>query len=129
METVRNALLALSLMAAAVPAAAEEVIQLPPIEVTAPYPLVPATYRETPLPAYPPAARQQGLEGVVLLAVRVRADGRVGEIRVRESSGARLLDESAVTAVKRWTFVPARQGPRAVDSWVEVPVKFALSHR
>jgi len=33
----------------------------------------------------------------------------------------------AVGAARKWTFVPARRGSRAVESVVEVPVKFALS--
>jgi periplasmic protein TonB len=109
--------------------AATGVIELPPIEVRAPRPPVPPAYRDTPLPAYPPAAREQGTEGVVLLNVQVGSDGRVAEIRVKASSGSRLLDDSAVAAVKTWTFVPARQGARAVESWVEIPVRFALTQR
>lgn len=110
------------------PAGAEnELIQLPPVEVRAPYPLVPAKYRETTLPPYPAAAREQGVEGVVLLEVRVLASGLVGEVRLKASSGSPILDEAAVKAVKGWTFVAARRGPRFVESWVEVPVKFALT--
>lgn len=108
-------------------AAETEPIQLPPVEVNAPYPLVPAKYRETPLPQYPTAAREQGIEGVVLLEVRVRADGRVEEFRLKASSGSAMLDDAALKTVKGWTFVPARRGPRSVESWVEVPVKFALT--
>jgi protein TonB len=128
---VRRILLAVAVALALVivPAVADEVIQLPPVEVRSAHPLVPASYRDTPLPPYPAAAREQGLEGVVLLDVRVRADGRVGDVRVKTSSGAGELDESAVTAVKRWTFVPARRGPRTVERVVEVPVHFALSQR
>ncbi|MFZ1060580.1 MAG: energy transducer TonB [Candidatus Rokuibacteriota bacterium] len=113
------------------PALAEErePIRLPPVEVRAPYPLIPAQYRHTPLPPYPGGAREQGVEGVVLLEVHVKADGGVGEVRLKASSGAGLLDEAALKSVKGWTFAPAKRGPRAVDSWVEVPVKFALTGR
>ena len=128
MHIVGWALVALSLGRLAPAAAAErEPIQLPPVEVTAPYPLVPPRYRETPLPPYPSAAREQGIQGVVLLEVQVKADGRAGEVRLKASSGSALLDEAALKTVKGWTFVPARRGPRSVESWVEVPVKFALT--
>ena len=46
---------------------------------------------------------------------------------VAASSGSALLDEVAVAAVRKWPFVPARRGARAVESVVEIPVKFALS--
>jgi len=49
------------------------------------------------------------------------------DVSVAASSGSRVLDNAAFSAVKKWTFVPARRGPRAVESVVEVPVKFALS--
>ncbi len=119
--------LALGVAAFASPAAAADVILLPPIEIRAPQPLVPAAYRHTPLPSYPPTAREQRLAGVVLLSVLVGASGRVVDVSVATSSGAPILDEVAVDAVRKWTFVPARRGSRAVESVVEVPVKFALS--
>ena len=81
------------------------------------------------MPAYPAAAREQGFEGLVVLNVEVLSSGRVGEVHVAVSSGARVLDQAALDAVKRWTFAPARQGGRAVDSLVEVPVKFTLSSK
>ena len=124
---MRSPLVALFVALLAFPSAAQnEPIQLPTVEVHASYLLSPAKYRETPLPPYPTAAREQGVEGVVLLVVQVFAEGRVGEVRVKTSSGSAELDAAAVKAVKEWTFVPGRRGPRFVDSWVEVPVKFAL---
>lgn len=127
---VRRALVVLSLATLVAPSdAQDEVIRLPPVEVRASYPLVPAQYRDTPLPPYPAAAREQRLEGLVLLDVHVRADGRVGEARLKRTSGSPLLDAAALETVARWTFLPAQRGPRAVESWVEVPVKFSLHAR
>ena len=128
MTTIRPLLfLALGLAAFAAPAAAADVILLPPIEIRAPQPLVPAAYRHTPLPPYPAAAREQRLEGLVVLSVLVGTSGGVVDVSVATSSGSSLLDGAAVSAARRWTFVPARRGSRAVESVVEVPVKFALS--
>jgi protein TonB len=127
---IRRALAVLCLPALVAPCAAQdEVIRLPPVEVRAPYPLVPAQYRDTPLPPYPSAAREQHVEGLVLLDVHVRADGRVGDVRLKRTSGSSELDDAALQTVKRWTFLPAKRGPRAVESWVEVPLKFSLSAR
>jgi len=119
--------LALGLAASVSPLLAADVILLPPIEIRAASPLVPAAYRHTPLPPYPAVARERRLEGVVLLSVLVGRSGRVVDAGVAASSGSALLDEVAVAAVRKWTFVPARRGARAVESVVEIPVKFALS--
>jgi len=32
----------------------------------------------------------------------------------------------AEAALKEWRFVPGREGDRAVDMWVTVPIRFAL---
>jgi protein TonB len=79
-----------------------------------------------PKPSYPLAARRRGIEGRVLLAARVSAEGACTDVRLKQSSGHALLDESALSAVRRWRFVPAHRGAAAVDSWVDVPVSFRL---
>lgn len=127
LKIVRSVALVLAVVAVGAVAAAQDVIRLPPLELHAPPPTAPAAYERTPLPRYPAAAREQGLEGVVVLAVEVLASGRVGAVHVSASSGAPVLDEAAVEAVRRWTFTPARRGARAVDSIVEVPVQFSLA--
>src|SRR5262249_13209344 len=97
-------------------AAEDEPVRLAPVEVVAAYPLVPAQYRETPLPPYPAAAREQGLEGVATFDVKILPDGRVGEVKLKRTSGSSLLDETARTTIGKWTFVPASRGPRPVES-------------
>ncbi len=79
-----------------------------------------------PKPPYPLAARRQGIEGHVLLAAHVRADGACAEVRLKHSSGHGLLDQSALDTVRRWRFLPARRGKDFVDSWVEIPIRFRL---
>ena len=79
-----------------------------------------------PRPAYPWLARQRHIEGRVLLRVRVDADGRPTGVDVVRSSGFALLDESARTALARWTFHPARSEGGAVPTEVEVPIAFRL---
>ena len=61
-----------------------------------------------------------------MLAVRVTADGRAARVEVKESSGFVALDEAAVDAVQKWEFIPARIGSRAMESEIEVPVRFQL---
>ena len=77
-------------------------------------------------PAYPPHARRRGLEGAVVLLVRVGKDGRPLQVAVAESSGHAVLDRAARRAVEAWTFRPARRGERKVAGEVKVPVRFRL---
>ena len=83
-------------------------------------------YAENPSPIYPPEAKKKGYEGEVLLKVEVLADGRVGQIELRRSSGHAVLDSSAFTAVKHWRFIPAKKGENPVSLWVNIPIKFQL---
>ena len=84
-------------------------------------------YRENRPPVYPGAARQRGYEGDVLIAAEVRADGRIGSVRIKRSSGYAALDNAALEAVKIWRFEPARRMGAALDAWVEIPIRFKLS--
>jgi periplasmic protein TonB len=77
-------------------------------------------------PSYPPSARRLGIQGTTLLSVFVAADGRVGDVVVKESAGHPDLDHAAADAVRRWRFEPARRGSEAVAMWVLLPVEFRL---
>ncbi len=84
-------------------------------------------YATNPKPPYPLIARRMGVEGVVVLRVLVRENGEVEKVAVSQSSGFRLLDESALKTVRdRWRFLPARLDGKPVESWVEVPIRFVL---
>jgi TonB family protein len=84
-------------------------------------------YGNNPLPVYPSIARKMGQEGIVLLAAEILSDGRVGQLVIKKSSGYLTLDQSALDAVRRWKFIPAKWMGKAVSAWVDVPVKFRLS--
>ena len=84
-------------------------------------------YRKNPEPAYPLAARRRRQEGVVLLVVRVTADGRAAAVTLKQTSAFKLLDDAAAGAVMGWEFEPARTDGRAVESEIEVPVRFRLA--
>jgi protein TonB len=86
-----------------------------------------AAYLDNPAPPYPAIARRTGEEGRVMLRVLVSATGTAESIEVRTSSGSRRLDDAALETVRRWRFVPARQGDRSVAAWVLVPISFMLS--
>lgn len=86
------------------------------------YPL----YRENLPPVYPEIARLRGYEGVVLVYAEILPDGRVGNMKIRKSSGYAILDKSAVEAVKPWKFEPAKKSGKPLTVWVELPIKFVL---
>lgn len=75
---------------------------------------------------YPPRARHLGLEGKVLLRVRIAADGSPAKVVVLESSGHRSLDRAARDAVARWQFIPATRAGRPVAQWLRLPIEFRL---
>lgn len=86
-----------------------------------------AAYLNNPPPVYPRAAQRLGLQGRVILRVRVLANGHVGSVEIKDSSGKALLDDAALTAVKAWVFTPAKRGSTAIDGWTQVPIEFKLS--
>lgn len=109
----------------------------PPIQAAPPAPPAPlpvvaarfdAEYLNNPKPAYPPLSRRLGEEGKVWLRVRVGADGSALEVEIKQGSGHARLDTAARDAVARWRFVPARRGAEAIESWVAVPILFALEN-
>jgi len=63
-----------------------------------------------------------------VLRVLIGEDGTVKRVEIAQSSGFDSLDDSAVQTVRtRWRFVAARRDGVAVESWVEVPIRFALT--
>ena len=54
--------------------------------------------------AYPAAAREQGIEGYVVVRYDVTVDGVVTNVSVVESEPPGVFDEAAVAAVTAWRF-------------------------
>jgi protein TonB len=86
-----------------------------------------AAYLNNPPPAYPKAAQRQGLQGRVVLRVQVLANGHVGAIEVKQSSGKTILDDAALAAVKNWVFTPSKRGSTPIDGWTNVPIEFQIA--
>ena len=75
-------------------------------------------------PTYPKAAREAGVEGTVMVNARVGRDGHVVDAKIAESIG--LLDIAALSAVRQWTFKPAKAADgQPVEATVRVPVTFS----
>jgi len=87
-----------------------------------------ANYGTNPKPKYPTIARSRGWQGKVLLRVNVSAEGLSESVTIHRSSGHDMLDESAIAAVEKWKFIPAKRGDTAVACTVIVPIIFALNN-
>lgn len=77
-------------------------------------------------PVYPPVALRRGWQGEVLLEVLVSKLGRVARIDINSSSGYKLLDKSAIRAVRSWRFRPGRLDDLEIEALVNIPVRFEL---
>jgi len=89
---------------------------------------VDVAYLVKPQPSYPAMARRLGIEGLVLVRVRVSAAGIPEDVSVAQSSKNSALDEEALRAVRESRFEPARRGDTAVAHVVEVPIRFRLNN-
>lgn len=88
---------------------------------------VPASYLKNQPPKYPMSARRNKQQGMVLLEVKVSAEGSPKSVKVEKSSGFDTLDNAALAAVKKWKFVPARRGSAIVEADVIVPIEFKIN--
>jgi protein TonB len=78
-------------------------------------------------PTYPSASRRAGEEGTVKLKVLVDDRGRPQQVQVAQGSGFARLDAAAVEAVRKWRFVAATDGTKAIQAWTQVAVTFKLT--
>lgn len=77
-------------------------------------------------PVYPMRARRQGWQGRVVIKAFVEANGLPSCVEIEKTSGYRVLDEAALSAIEQWKFYPAQRGADAFPSWVRIPVRFKL---
>lgn len=113
------------------------------VEGEEPEPLVWITSKSLSPPSYPSGLMRAGVEGIVLLNIRVNPDGTVAEVFAAQSSllnvkgrstlldRARImLERNASTAAKRWRFEVAAENPASLspeDLTVRVPVEYIMS--
>jgi protein TonB len=79
-------------------------------------------------PEYPIAEIRMGHEGTVWLSIEILPNGRVGQVRVDQTSGFVRLDDSAVREARQWRMKPGTQDGMAVSMWKRVPVTFRLKN-
>lgn len=81
---------------------------------------------DNPAPDYPELARQEGMEGLVVLNALISTQGKCVDIIIIKSSGFWVLDEEAAGTVKKWNFAPMLENGSPVQGWVQVPIRFKL---
>jgi periplasmic protein TonB len=102
----------------------------PPSDFTPPPSIAPGVvslaYRASPL-KFPIQALRQHMSGTVLLRVLVDENGKPIDVVIEQSSGFKLLDNSAREQVlSSWLFQPAVIDGHTVRAWARVPVSFAF---
>jgi TonB family protein len=75
-------------------------------------------------PEYPEQARQQQIQGPVVLDVRISRDGEVQKVNV--VSGQHLLADAAIAAVKMWRFSPRTVNGQPAEMQTTVTLNFRL---
>jgi TonB family protein len=75
-------------------------------------------------PHYPEEARQQRIQGGVVLKALVGADGSVQELKV--ISGDPLLVQAATEAVRQWRFQPHRSKGESTGFETRITINFLL---
>jgi protein TonB len=79
------------------------------------------------LPAYPAIARAAGISGTVVLAATISRTGTIENLRV--VSGPEMLRQSALDAVKQWSYKPYLLNGQPVEVETTVNVVFSLNGR
>jgi TonB family protein len=75
-------------------------------------------------PDYPEAARQQQIQGTVVLDLQVGQDGSVQE--VKPVSGPPMLAQAATAAVKQWRFKPRLVSGHPTEMQTRITLNFEL---
>jgi TonB family protein len=76
-------------------------------------------------PQYTERAKQEKIEGEVLMDCVVKADGTVGDITIARSLHPDL-DQAAIDAAKQWEFEPATRNGKPVAVMVTIAMSFTL---
>jgi len=89
---------------------------------------MPSIDSRTPLsePEYPAPEIRLNHAGTVMLSIYVLENGRVGDVRIEQSSGFPRLDTAAAREAKRWRLKPGSQDGRPMAMWKTIPITFQL---
>lgn len=78
-------------------------------------------------PVYPVFERDQGIEGMVTVEMKVDENGLVVEANVLSTMGPDSFAESALDAVRQFVFEPPTENGQPTTIWVRLRIKFRIS--
>ncbi len=78
-------------------------------------------------PVYPRFERDQGIEGMVTVEMKVDENGMVVEANVLSTMGPDSFAESALDAVRQFVFEPPTENGQPTTIWVRLRIKFRIS--
>lgn len=78
-------------------------------------------------PVYPYRARQQQINGVVILKFLVSAQGQVQQVSVVQAKPPGIFEDAAIQAVSSWQFKPGILDQVPVSTWMTVPIRFNIN--
>jgi len=77
---------------------------------------------------YPPSAEEQAVQGEIKLSLHLFSDGTLSGVRVIQSSGHRVLDDTVIDTVKRLSpYEPFPSSMEEKEVWIEVPIVYSLN--
>lgn len=111
-------------------------VPLKPRSTVCPPPAAGTSERATPVPLplasslaefYPVELRHSGIEGMVMVRIRIDTRGCVIALAVTGSSGSNALDQAALRMAETQSFLPGERNGHAVGYEGNEPVNFKLS--
>ena len=76
-------------------------------------------------PIYPPALKNQGIEGTVIIRINTDKQGNVVDVTVMKSDHP-AFGPYAVNAVRKWKFEPGMQNGEPVPFTMDAPITFSI---
>jgi pilus assembly protein CpaC len=77
---------------------------------------------------YPASARESGFQGTIKLSLHLSYKGDLLDIKVKNSSGYKVIDDNAITVVQGISSYPPF--PPSIDSkdlWIDIPIEYQLN--
>ena len=81
-----------------------------------------------PSPEYPEMAVFLDYQGDTIIRIKVSPKGQALGVEVLNSSGHKILDDSALKALKRWRFNPSKETDTSMANSVIITVSYVLYH-
>lgn len=79
-------------------------------------------------PVYPRELRDERVMGEVLIDMLITVEGTVTDVRVAHATDVRFGD-AAAAAASQWTYTPALQDGKPIETRIQVPIVFSVHDR